>query len=269
MKTKHINYFGMDYIHFLIILISSIIILPTIIQSVTSFDFILSGTVAGLIGGAFGSVYLRLYKNKKTSIKIFLTFGYILLFFLLFILTLVLTRFEGVKNPYISEPKTYFREIQVMDLPSTKNTYVNQKNDFKIDYPDNWEKIDLPTEKISVAFKSKTSLSEDFYPNFNIILTPIKNKFTTEDLLESNKKTMRKLSEQMGYSLVSSEVKKLLNGDAIETITHYIDKNELKIIQRQTRILYKDDLYTLTYTSSEKDFYKYLSVVDSSIQTLR
>jgi len=219
-------------------------------------SFVLFGAIAGLIGGW----YDKISKNKKNSFKISFIGVYIILLFLISILA---------TSTMAPKEEDYFKEIQPLDLPISENTYVDEKYGFKIDYPSGWELIDSPFEEISATFEPLDFSNEYFSPNFNVIVVEEKNRFTKEELLDVNRKTVQKLSEEWRHHLISNKLETILDGDATKTFLYIPSEEGFNIIQMQVRILYKLKIYTITYSSSEEEFYEFLPVVEDSIKTLR
>ena len=170
---------------------------------------------------------------------------------------------------------TLFIQNNISAEETEYNKYENPFLDVYIEYPQQWVKSEQFLDGIfKVSFLSVPENNvNDFLEVVELTIEDLRN-YTSNEYMQSSKETREQFLENVSILEVSNVT--LSNLPAIETIFTYdhqfINNNtidEVYLKTKQITTITNDRAYTISFTSTTKDFEKYSPIVEKSFNSFK
>jgi hypothetical protein len=158
---------------------------------------------------------------------------------------------------------------QTTTAPTKWFTYKDSLHPFTVQYPSDWEFKKPGTNTRFFITSYKENEEDQFRDNINCIARKIEQKGFTIRMAEDA--VMKSLAEKLkDFSLVNSTYSQWNGAESLEleyTCTMSSAGNNFDIHMLQRMAVIKGTLYTITFTSEDASYHKYIPVVTRVIKS--
>ena len=145
-------------------------------------------------------------------------------------------------------------------------TYQNSENQFKIKYPEKWEKQELqnPTSPDVVVFRSpKKNSADSFQEEMTVSIEPLEKPMSLD---EYNKQSVNQI--KTADVKILEETSKTLANNPGHVVIFDAKDGETNTKKMQTWTLMNNKAYVLTYTAEKTEYSEYIKTAETMMKSL-